>query len=173
MGGKRLCVCVIVCVLMGCLETLSIGYYSTISRPPIGGWGRLIFFRLDKDNSKRSWLFFSPTGWYYGPRCYCAFVVYTCNFAKLWWQIHILYKTFISVCELLWACWIPMCCCVNTLSLGQWLSGHFWGNFAGFFFIVYYVHISKGGGSSYILWLFFFFPLFPLKPVLVMIAGWL
>jgi len=42
------------------------------------------------------------TGWYYGSRCYCAFVVYKCNFAKLWWQIHILWRhsyLYVSYCE--------------------------------------------------------------------------
>lgn len=31
-----------------------------------------------------------PRGRCYDFRCYCAFVVYKCNFAKLCWQIHIL-----------------------------------------------------------------------------------
>lgn len=56
-------------------------------------------------------------------------------------------KTFISVCELLWACWIPMCCCVNTLSLGQWYLGHFWGNFATFLLFIIFILVKGGGGS--------------------------
>lgn len=38
-------------------------------------------------------------------------------------------RTFISVCELVWACWIPKCCCVKTpLGSRRRYSAHFRGN---------------------------------------------
>lgn len=61
-------------------------------------------------------------------------------------------KTFISVCELLWACWLPMCCYVNTLNLRQWYLGDFWGSWNRqiyLFFIIFYFLSKRDGGQLY------------------------
>lgn len=57
---------------------------------------RIISSQLDKESLKQ-FFFFLPTGWYYGPRCYCAFVVCKCNFLPRCDDRYIFYKD-IHIC---------------------------------------------------------------------------
>lgn len=79
-------------------------------------------------------------------------------------------KSFISVCEVLWACWLPMCCCVNTLNLRQWYMGHFWGSwiFLKFIYCYLFVNLSRRYGRQ--LYMKCVFSPFPHKFVMITVA---
>lgn len=167
--SERKCTCVRLCVCVYELfedqKSLSIGYCYWMIPPPQPTRGSF----SDRTRATQTYLGLFPLAGITVPgvivHLLCISVILpSCD------DRYIFYKDIHIVCVLLCACWLPMCCCVNTLNLRQWYLGHFWGSWNKVFIFIFLCVLLNFIGWWWAVTVCVF-PPFSFKSVLIITAG--